>query len=216
MKTKRRFLFRLKINLANKLTLLRLFMIPFFLSFIVHDNFYSRVAALVLFILASLTDLYDGKIARARGMVTSVGTFLDPLADKLLISAAFIAFVQVADFYVPAWMVVLIIGREFLITGLRTLAATHGRTLPAQPAGKFKTTSQVVAIITIILIMVINSFFEKFGGLPVEGFESRRHLWDVVLLILDWSPYWMTFVVTVFTIVSGFIYIKDNSDLLHE
>ncbi len=206
----------MKINLANQLTLLRLLIIPFFLSCVIHNNFYSRTAALLLFVIASLTDLYDGKIARSRNMVTAVGTFLDPLADKLLISAAFIAFVQVEDFYVPAWMVVLIIGREFLITGLRTLAATHGRTLPAQPAGKFKTTSQVVAIICIILIMIVNSFFQTFGGLPVEGFQSRNHLWENLLIMMDWGPYWLTFLVTILTVVSGFIYIKDNKDLLHE
>lgn len=206
----------MKINPANKLTLLRLFIVPFFLSCIVHENFYSRVAALVLFVLASLTDLWDGQIARARGVVTTVGAFLDPLADKLLISAAFIAFVQVPDFYVPAWMVVLIIGREFLITGLRTLAVTHGRVLPAQPAGKFKTTSQIVAIITINLIMIVNSFFEKFGGLPVEGFESRNRMWDVIIGVLDYGPYWLMFIVTALTIVSGYIYVKDNIDLLNE
>ena len=206
----------MKINQANQLTLLRLLIIPFFLSCVVHENFYTRVMALLLFIIASLTDLYDGRIARAKGIVTTVGTFLDPLADKLLISAAFIAFVQVPEFYVPAWMVVLVIGREFLITGLRSLAAAHGRILPAQPAGKFKTTSQVVAIICILLIMIVNSFFDAFGGLPVEGFQSRKNLWEVLIWILDWGPYWLTFVVTVFTIVSGYIYLKDNIDLFYE
>lgn len=206
----------MKINAANQLTLVRLLIIPFFLSCVVNENFYARVGALILFVIASLTDLYDGRVARRYNIVTTVGTFLDPLADKLLISAAFIAFVQVPDFYVPAWMVILIIGREFLITGLRTLAVSSGRILSAQPAGKFKTTSQVVAIITTLLIMVINSFFHAFGGLPISGFESRRHLWDAVLWVMDWGPYWMTFMATVLTIVSGYIYLKDNSDLFRE
>lgn len=206
----------MKINAANQLTLLRLLIIPFFLSCVVHENFWARFSALLLFVGASLTDLYDGRIARKRNMVTILGTFLDPLADKLLISAAFIAFVQVPDFYVPAWMVVLIIGREFLITGLRTLAVSSGRVLPAQPAGKFKTTSQVVAIIMILLIMIVNSFFMLFGGLPVEGFESRRNMWSVFLWIMDWGPYWLTFMVTTLTIVSGYMYLKDNIDLFQE
>lgn len=203
----------MKINPANQLTLLRLLIIPFFLACVVNEEFYTRVAALFLFIVASLTDLYDGRVARRYNMVTTVGTFLDPLADKLLISAAFVAFVQVPDFYVPAWMVVLIIGREFLITGLRTLAVSFGRILPAQPAGKFKTTSQVVAIITTLLIMVTNSFFHTY---QLEGFESRNRLWDALLWLMDWGPYWMTFMVTIFTVVSGFIYIKDNIDLFRE
>jgi CDP-diacylglycerol--glycerol-3-phosphate 3-phosphatidyltransferase len=205
-----------KINPANQLTLARLILIPFFLSCVVSENFYARIGALVLFVAASLTDLYDGRVARRYNIVTTVGTFLDPLADKLLISAAFIAFVQVPDFYVPAWMVVLIIGREFLITGLRTLAVSSGRIISAQPAGKFKTTSQIVAIITTLLIMVVNSFFHTFGGLAIEGFESRTHLWDVLLWIMDWGPYWMTFMVTVLTILSGYIYIRGNHDLFSE
>lgn len=206
----------MKINPANQLTILRLLIIPFFLSCVVHEYFYARIAALTLFVVASLTDLYDGKLARRYNMVTTLGTFLDPLADKFLISAAFIAFVQVPDFYVPAWMVVLIIGREFLITGLRTLAVSEGRILPAQPAGKFKTTSQIVAIIMTLLIMIVNSFFHTYGGLPIEGFESRHRMWDTLLWVMDWGPYWLTFMVTVLTIVSGFIYIKDNVDLFFD
>ncbi len=206
----------MKINPANQLTLLRIFIIPFFLACVVNESFYSRVVALILFIIASLTDLYDGRLARRYNMITTVGTFLDPLADKLLISAAFIVFVQVPDFYVPAWMVVLIIGREFLITGLRTLAVSSGRVLSAQPAGKFKTTSQMVAIISSLVIMVANSFFHTYGGLPIAGFESRYALRDNLLLLMDWGPYWMTFMATVLTIVSGTIYLKDNIDLFRE
>jgi CDP-diacylglycerol--glycerol-3-phosphate 3-phosphatidyltransferase len=128
----------MKINTANKLTFLRIILIFPFLTFTIHDNVINRVIALLFFIIASLTDLYDGKIARREGTVTILGTFLDPLADKLLISAAFIAFVQIPEVYVPAWMVILIIGREFLITGLRTLAISKNRVLPAMPAGKSK------------------------------------------------------------------------------
>src|SRR5207244_13567606 len=117
---------RVKINRPNQLTLLRLLLIPFFLVFTINDNVYTRVSALLIFIAASLTDLYDGRLARARGEVTTLGTFLDPLPDKLLISSAFIAFVEIPEIHVPAWMVVLIIGREFLITGLRTLAVSYG------------------------------------------------------------------------------------------
>jgi CDP-diacylglycerol--glycerol-3-phosphate 3-phosphatidyltransferase len=114
----------MRINFPTQLTLLRLVSVPFFLVFTIDDNFYTRLAALVIFVAASITDWYDGKLARERGEVTTLGIFLDPLADKFLISSAFVAFVQIPEIYVPAWMVVLIIGREFLITGLRALAAT--------------------------------------------------------------------------------------------
>jgi CDP-diacylglycerol--glycerol-3-phosphate 3-phosphatidyltransferase len=206
----------MKISLPNRLTLLRFFLIPFFLVFTVKDNVYTRVAALLIFIGASLTDLYDGKLARRRGLVTTLGTFLDPLADKLLISSAFIAFVQVGEIFVPAWMVVLIIGREFLITGLRTLAVSRGRVLGAQPAGKFKTTSQIVAIITILLILIANSLLEDLGGFPKGSLVRHVGAWKLLGWVLRWSPYWLTFFTTLLTIFSGYIYLKQNADLFDE
>lgn len=171
----------MKINTANKLTFLRIILIFPFLTFTILDNVYTRGIALIFFIIASLTDLYDGKIARQQGTITVLGTFLDPLADKLLISAAFIAFVQIPEIYVPAWMVIMIIGREFLITGLRTLAVSQHRVLAAQPAGKFKTTSQIVAIITILVILIVNSLLEDLGGIPKGSLERRV---DVAWLFL--------------------------------
>ncbi len=205
----------MKINVPTQLTLLRLLLVPFFLVFTINDNLYTRIAALIIFIGASITDLYDGKLARERGEVTTLGIFLDPLADKFLISSAFIAFVQIPEIYVPAWMVILIIGREFLITGLRTLAASKGRILPAQPAGKFKTTSQITTIITILVILCANSLLERFGGLPAEMSQSDA-FWASALAFVRGLPYWMTFLTALFTLVSGYIYIRGNIDLLHD
>lgn len=204
------------LNLANKLTLLRLALVPFFLVFTVADSLETRIAALVVFVLASLTDLWDGRIARKRGQVTTLGIFLDPLADKFLIATAFVAFVQIDEVNVPAWMVVLIIGREFLITGLRALAATAGRVLPAQPAGKFKTTSQIVAIITILLILLFNSAFDRYGGGPTSRLLGEQGGWNAFGWFLHGGPYWLTFITTVLTIVSGYGYLKDNADLLND
>lgn len=205
----------MRINLPTQLTLLRLILIPFFLVFTIEDNMVTRAMALLIFIIASLTDLYDGKLARRWKMVTTVGTFLDPLADKLLISSAFIAFVQIPEIYVPAWMVVLIIGREFLITGLRTLAVSQGRVLPAQPAGKFKTTSQIVAIITILVILIANSYLES-AGVPKGSLVRHEGLLLFVGWALKGAPYWLTYFTTVLTIISGYIYIRKNLDLFHE
>jgi CDP-diacylglycerol--glycerol-3-phosphate 3-phosphatidyltransferase len=206
----------MKINVATQLTLLRLVLVPFFMIFTIIDNMYTRIAALIIFILASLTDLYDGKLARQRGEVTTLGVFLDPLADKFLISSAFIAFVQMEEINVPAWMVVLIIGREFFITGLRTVAAAKGRILPAQPAGKFKTTSQIVAIIVIMLILIANNLITKLTGLPVEVWGGINSFRMGIRWILQSLPYWLTLVTTALTIISGFIYINNNIDLFHE
>jgi CDP-diacylglycerol--glycerol-3-phosphate 3-phosphatidyltransferase len=204
----------MKINVPTQLTLLRLFLVPFFLFFTIYDNLYTRIAALIIFIAASITDLYDGKLARERGEVTTLGIFLDPLADKFLISSAFISFVQLPEIYVPAWMVILIIGREFLITGLRALAASKGRILPAQPAGKFKTTSQIVAIIAILLILCANSFIERWGGFPSN--TSSENFWAAIGWILRGGAYWLTFLTTILTILSGYFYMRDHIDLLHD
>src|SRR5690349_14625607 len=110
------------------------------MAFMVVDNVWTRLSSLIFFIIASLTDWYDGKIARETGTVTVIGTFLDPLVDKMLIAAALVGFVEMRSLHIPAWMVVLIISREFLITGLRSLAASRGIVMGAERAGKFKTT----------------------------------------------------------------------------
>lgn len=206
----------MKINFPTQLTLLRLLLIPPFLVLIINDHVFARISALIIFGIASLTDYYDGWLARRQGVVTTFGKFLDPLADKLLISTALITFVQIPEIYIPAWMVVLIIGREFLITGLRTLAVTYGRVLPARPAGKFKTTSQIVSILIILIILMINSLLEEYAGIPKGDLVHRSGFVGGVGWVLLRGPYWLIGITTVLTIVSGYIYIKDNKDLFDE
>ena len=123
-------------NLPNKLTMSRLLCVPFFLVFTYTDTVWTRILALLIFIGAGITDLYDGYLARKYNLVTSLGIFLDPLADKLIVTAALIAFVGLREIHVPSWMVVLIVGREFFLTGLRALAATQGKILSADEGGK--------------------------------------------------------------------------------
>src|SRR6185436_17503542 len=123
-------------------------------------------------------------------------TFLDPRADKMLIAAALVGFVEMRELHIPAWMVVLIISREFLITGLRSLAAARGVVMGAERAGKFKTTSQVTAIITILVILAFNSAYEKW---PDLGAWVSQDGW--FMLVLERAPYWMVFIATLMTIV---------------
>jgi CDP-diacylglycerol---glycerol-3-phosphate 3-phosphatidyltransferase len=193
-------------NLPNKLTLLRLGLVPAFMIFMVVDNFWTRLAALLIFIGASLTDLYDGMIARRDGTVTVIGTFLDPLVDKMLIAAALVGFVEMREISVPAWMVVLIISREFLITGLRSLAASRGVVLAAERAGKFKTASQVAAIIVILIILIFNAARVQWPGLGASTIGLAA--------ALERLPYWAVFFVTLTTITSGYLYIQNHMDLL--
>lgn len=137
-------------NLPNKLTILRVFMIPFFIFFMMTDfaGPYSRLIALAIFIAASLTDLLDGKIARKYNLVTNFGKFMDPLADKLLVCSALICFVQTGD--LAAWFVIIIISREFIISGFRLIASDNGVVIAASYWGKFKTVFQMVMICLII------------------------------------------------------------------
>lgn len=146
-------------NLPNKLTLLRCFMIPFFVFFLLAEggeNRTFRMIALVLFIAASLTDLLDGKIARKYNLVTNFGKFMDPLADKLLVCSALICLIELQQ--LPAWMVTIIIAREFIISGFRLVASDNGVVIAASYWGKFKTTFQMLAVILLILDLPYLSF----------------------------------------------------------
>lgn len=140
----------MQMNLPNKLTILRVVLIPFFVFFLLTDFVpYSNIIATVLFCLASITDLLDGKIARKYNLVTNFGKFMDPLADKMLVSSAFICLV--ANQKIAAWIVIVIIGREFIISGFRLIASDNGVVIAASYWGKFKTTFQMFAIILLCL-----------------------------------------------------------------
>lgn len=139
-------------NLPNKLTTLRVILIPFFVFFLLWQggaNRTFRMIALAIFIVASLTDLLDGKIARKYNMVTNFGKFMDPLADKLLVCSALICLIELGQ--LPAWMVIVIISREFIISGFRLVASDNGVVIAASYWGKFKTTFQMFAVILLIL-----------------------------------------------------------------
>ncbi len=139
-------------NLPNKLTTLRVLMIPFFVCFLLWEDGeipQFRLIAAALFVAASLTDLLDGKIARKYNLVTNFGKFMDPLADKLLVCSALIGLIELGE--LPAWMVIIIISREFIISGFRLVASDNGVVIAASYWGKFKTTFQMIAVILLIL-----------------------------------------------------------------
>ena len=137
-------------NLPNKLTLFRVVLIPFFVVFMLVNvtGNTDKWIALIIFIIASLTDLLDGKIARKYNLITDFGKFMDPLADKLLVCSALICLVSLSK--IPAWIVIIIIAREFIISGFRLIAADNGRVIAASYWGKFKTTFQMIMVILMI------------------------------------------------------------------
>ena len=149
-------------NLPNKLTLFRVVLIPFFVFFLLAPYFegYGNYIAVAIFIVASITDFVDGKIARKYNLVTNFGKFMDPLADKLLVCSALICLIQLE--LIPAWVVIIIIAREFIISGFRLVASDNGVVIAASYWGKFKTAFQMLTVIVLIL-NIPNKVFTILG-----------------------------------------------------
>ena len=177
------------VNLPNSITLSRIFSVPLLIWILSTSRFPSttgekELLASALFIAASITDGIDGYLARKRGQITTMGMLLDPLADKLLIAAAFVTLVQFNPSLVPAWMAVVIIGREFLVSGLRSIAASEGFTIEASELGKFKMLVQIVSVVAVILDHrwkewpIYGSYF-----FPLEWI-ARISIWFMVFLSL--------------------------------
>ena len=192
-------------NLANKLTMLRIFLVPLFLIFIaIKDIPYGTFIATFIFIIASLTDQLDGYIARSRNQVTTFGKFYDPLADKLLVTAALISLVELQ--VVPAWATVIIIAREFAVSGLRTIAAAEGKVIAASMWGKVKTVTQIAAIIA--LLIQVNVATSKYLISLVNSSEIIRQL-------IKYGPRIILFIAVIMTIVSGYDYFKKNIKIIN-
>ena len=158
-------------NLPNKLTVTRVILIPFFVFALLYqggENQTFRWVAATVFIVASLTDLLDGKIARKYNLVTNFGKFMDPLADKLLVCSALICLIELRQ--LPAWMVIIIISREFIISGFRLVASDNGIVIAASYWGKFKTTFQMIAVILLIV------------NLPALTFITNLCVWAALVL----------------------------------
>lgn len=174
-------------NLPNKLTILRMIMVPFFVLFMLVPigGAANKWIALAIFVVASLTDTLDGYIARRDNLITDFGKFMDPLADKLLVCSALICFVELGD--LPAWMVIVIIAREFIISGFRLVASDNGIVIAASKTGKLKTVSQMVMVVLVIA--------------DLGGFFS----------ILEQIFIWLALILTVISLIE---YIVKNKNVL--
>lgn len=182
-------------NLPNKLTVTRMIMTPFFLFALVCNFPHHYLIAMLLFIAASLTDMYDGKYARKHNLITDFGKFLDPLADKMLTTAAFLGFIALNIGTGVVWITFIVLLREFLITSLRLISAGNGKVIAANMWGKAKTVSQMVAIIYTMFFKHIMSF----GLVP----ENVCGWLDLSITVVLWIS-------AVLTVISGAIYVKDN------
>ncbi|MBR3421371.1 MAG: CDP-diacylglycerol--glycerol-3-phosphate 3-phosphatidyltransferase [Ruminococcus sp.] len=189
-------------NLPNKLTLLRVFLIPFFLVCMYVRFPFHYLAALAIFSAASITDALDGKIARSRNLVTNFGKFLDPLADKVLVLAALAVFVEIPDIRIGAIPLIIISAREFMVSGLRLLAANSGVVVAAGIWGKLKTAFTMVAIITaLVWLSACHDFSFDFP----QAFVDIVDIWLIPALM------WIS---TVLTVISGAIYLKGYWNLI--
>lgn len=175
-------------NLPNKITLVRIFLIPLFIAVLMTRGLsYCDIAAAVIFAVAALTDGIDGYLARKNNQVTDLGKFLDPIADKLLIASALICLVELQR--IPAYMAIIIIAREFIVTGLRIVAISNGVVMAAEMTGKIKTAIQIFATIIALL----------FPTVSIGNFTLG---WVVMLIA------------TLFTIYSGYVYLSKNWDMV--
>lgn len=193
-------------NLPNKLTLMRVILVPFFVLFAfinLPGSFLgmatSQIIMLLIFIVAAITDKLDGYIARKYNLVTTFGKFLDPLADKLLVNTALILLVGMLK--LPSWIAIIIIAREFIITGVRLLAVEDGKVIAANVWGKVKTVTQMIAII----LMLIDTYsFAYFIKNKLNGFELGLNILSTVMMTIA----------TIATIFSLIVYLKDSKDVI--
>jgi CDP-diacylglycerol--glycerol-3-phosphate 3-phosphatidyltransferase len=172
-------------NWANRLTLSRLALTVLFVAALNSSWHYARTAALLIFLVAGITDFVDGEVARRYGIVTNFGKLMDPLVDKIMMAAAFISLVPLKA--VPAWAATTVVARDFLITGLRLMAASKGRILPAEKLGKQKTSWQ---IITVIFFLLLLSIAELRVDLTNTVWWSRA--WETAGTILVWLTVGLT------------------------
>ncbi len=186
----------MKINIPNVLTIFRILLTPIFILCLFYDYPYARLWALIIFIVASITDAVDGYYARKYNQVTRHGQFLDPLADKILVSSAFISF-AILDL-VPYWMVALIVFRDLFVTGLRMAMESQGLTMITSKIAKTKTATQITVIIFILL----------FLGVQIFSYDWLKIIIDFI--VKNKIIYYFTLIATFFTVWTGISYLYNN------
>ena len=184
-----------KMNLPNRLTLARIAAVPIFLILLLWQFPFHYFAALVIFVAASLTDLFDGRIARSRGLITDFGKFLDPIADKMLTTAAFLGFISLGIGFGTVWITVIVLIREFSVSSIRMIAAASGKVVAADKWGKIKTVMQMVGI---IMALTFEGFISLFPSLLLVG-TILRIAYNIVL--------WLS---AALTVLSGINYLIKN------
>lgn len=197
-------------NTPNKLTVLRILLVPFFVAFLLLNSVkHHFLIATIIFMVAAFTDHLDGKIARERGLVTNFGKFADPLADKIMTMAAFISFVELG--LIGSCAAIIILAREFMVTSIRLVAASSGKVVAANMWGKAKTVSQILAILITMVVQYIKELV-YMGLIRFNGVNSASYFCEVADLVSKYSI-WISVLLTV---VSGIIYVLDNKEFIKQ
>lgn len=197
-------------SLANKLTILRIFLCPFFILFLSFENLTGYILSFILAICAALTDLLDGRIARSQKKITDWGKYMDPIADKIFVFSGFIYFSGVPQLHIPAYLVSLMLAREMLVLGLRSIGASKGIVISASASGKAKTVMQMLCIIVILLILIVLSATSMTTfDIMVKG---GVYLW--IGIVFDITPFILMLVTLVFTLSSGIGYFREHKRLI--
>lgn len=189
-------------NLPNQLTIARIFMVPLFVALMSIDHFATFVVAYIVFTVAMITDYYDGKIARAQNLITNFGKLLDPVADKVLVTSAFVMLMLSEPLVIPGWAIVAILAREFLITGARSLAASEGKVIAASDWGKRKTVLQMVYVFTFLFLLTADRVIQH-----IPAFAEWMDTYDYVLAV---TSLWGIILVAVVTLYSGWEFARTN------
>ncbi len=191
-------------TLPNQLTLARIVMVPFFVLLLSFDALWCLTLAYIVFTAAALTDYYDGKIARERGLITNFGKLLDPVADKILVSAAFVMMMTLPGLGIPAWTVIVVLAREFLVTGARSFAASEGAVIQASDTGKTKAVLQMVFVFVFLLLVIVSRFLAAWEVPAADGFAAG----------VETASLWAIVVVALYTVYSGVHFVWRNRRVL--
>lgn len=195
-------------TLANRITLMRMSLSLVIFALIFYRSFWSVIIAFILLTIASISDYFDGVIARRTHTTTHFGAIVDPLADKILILSTFLAFASIRELTIPLWAVFIILLREFTISTLRVLAALHGEVMKAEAAGKLKTTIQLISAFVIMALLVLRAWLRKH---PID--------WDWLLWLTRHTgriAHDLTVLTALITLISGVIYLYNHRDLIRK
>lgn len=198
-------------NLPNKLTMLRMILVPVVVVLILVEFPLHWLFAGIVFGIASVTDALDGKIARKRGLVTDFGKLMDPIADKLLVISAFVCFITISlpnpewGLVCSPWVVIIILAREFLVTSARMIYAERGTVIAANIWGKLKTVIQIVSIVTIFIVMLALEVLDMYG----MGSELYNNIASIIMIVVTWLS-------ALITVISGATYLYQCRDLLRD